>query len=149
MQYFAYDQKVLLNPCLPSVQVALQFEELCLRVVKTASNVGDLKHFLSNIYDLRDVCTYYGVDKKRDTETLSRMAAEIKQKCSADAAFLNEVIKEQEQMGSKKVITLIRAKAFNTTMIKDAEDAREITELEFKYKKYLQAVANHKVEILE
>ena len=47
------------------------------------------------------------------------------------------------------MMTLIRAKAFNTTMAKDAEDAKEITELEFKYKKYLQVIANHKVEILE
>ena len=89
------------------------------------------------------------MDKKRDAEILSRMASEIKQKCSADVAFLDDVIKEQEQMGSKKIITLIRAKAFNTTMIKDTEDAKEITELEFKYKKYLQTVANHKVEIIE
>lgn len=92
---------------------------------------------------------YYSVDKKRDAETLSRNASEIKKKCSADAAFLDEVIKEQEQKGSKRIITLIRARAFNTTMMKDAEDAKEITELEFKYKKYLQAVANHKVEIIE
>ena len=92
---------------------------------------------------------YYSVDKKRDAETLSRNAFEIKKKCSADVAFLDEVIKEQEQKGSKRIITLIRARAFNTTMMKDAEDAKEITELEFKYKKYLQAVANHKVEIIE
>lgn len=92
---------------------------------------------------------YYSVDKKRDAETLSSMASEIKQKCSADVAFLDDVIKEQEQKGSKRIMTLIRAKAFNTTMIKDADDAKQITELEFKYKKYLQAVANHKVEIIE
>ena len=62
--------------------------------MQTASNVGDLKHFLNNVYDLRNTCTYYGVDKKRDAEALSRMAAEIKQKCSVDAAFLDDVIKE-------------------------------------------------------
>ena len=65
---------------------------LCLRLIKTASNVGDLKHFLGKIYDLRDQCIYYGVDKKRDAALLKQMAEELKAKCAAEAKFLDEVI---------------------------------------------------------